>query len=411
MELTATAYERVCAGVVYTQRRNKVLGILGDVGAVALPEGIEAQLQQLEKVISTGRAVEDTICRYADWLVSTTNTRSSAEREAGPGGIPDPNPSSVNPLREGLFQNESAATDNFDGVVNYVQRHKCRPEGYCKRKVSAGAGVPAAFECRFGYPSAECGQTRLEFNELDNGGVKADIVTRRNEGNMNNHNRVLLQNWRANVGIQLLIDWEDTVRYMVEYVSKQEKRSQPILDLFKATVCRDGYDDTVGTETRLRKVFLKAVGERDITAQETNRLLLRGIFSSSTFNYKRLNVDPDQQSRAIRLQNGTGREGSIAGGGQRTLGMTYLERYAGRAYFLSEYPDVTTLNAYEFTRTFKTINGKLQREPGPADIIVVKLPVIDATKGSRNYTLCCRNNLVAHRPWNGRVEDAWRDKD
>ncbi|CAN0376138.1 unnamed protein product, partial [Ascophyllum nodosum] len=182
---------------------------------------------------------------------------------------------------------------DFDGNVNCVQRHKCRPEGYCKKKVRAGAGVPAAFKCRFGYPFEACGQTRLEFHELDNGGVKANLVTRCNDGNMNSHNRVLLQNWRANVDLQLLLDWEDALRYMVKYVSKQEKRSQPILDLFKSTVGRDDYDDTVGTETRLRKVFLKAVGERDITAQETSRLLLGGKFSSSTFNYKRLNVGPD----------------------------------------------------------------------------------------------------------------------
>ena len=153
------------------------------------------------------------------------------------------------------------------------------------------------------------------------------------------------------------------------------------------------------------------MGERDITAQETSRLLLGGKFFSSTFNYKRLDVDPDQQSRAIRLQNGTGRDGSIAEGSQRALGMASLELYAGRASSLSEYPDVTSLSAYEFTRAFKTINGKLQREPSPADIIVIKPLVIGATKESRKYHLLCRNNLVAHRPWNGRVEDAWRDKD
>ena len=273
-----------------------MLGIIGDVGPVELPEGIDAELQPLKEVISTGRAAEATICRYADWLVSTTNTRTSAERETAPGGIADPHPSSVNSLREGPFENESVTTDDFDGIVNCVQRHKCRPEGYCKRKVSAGADVPAAFKCWFGYPFSECVQTRLEFNELDNGGVQANLVTRRNDGNMNSHNRVLLQNWRANVDVQLLLDREDAVRYMVKYVSKQEMRGQPILDNFKSTVCRDDYDDTVGTETRLRKVFLKAVGERDITAQETSRLLLGGKFSSSTFNYKRLNVDPTNRA-------------------------------------------------------------------------------------------------------------------
>ena len=72
----------VCAEAVDAQRRDEVLGILDDGSAVELPEGIEAELQQLEEVISTSRAAEDTVCRYAEWLVSTTNNRTSAEREA-----------------------------------------------------------------------------------------------------------------------------------------------------------------------------------------------------------------------------------------------------------------------------------------------------------------------------------------
>ena len=39
VELTATVYRGVCAEVVYTQRRDEVLGILDDGSAVELPEG------------------------------------------------------------------------------------------------------------------------------------------------------------------------------------------------------------------------------------------------------------------------------------------------------------------------------------------------------------------------------------
>ena len=56
--------------------------------------------------------------------------------------------------------------------------------------------------------------------------------------------------------------------------------------------------------------------------------------------------------------------------------MTSLERYAGRASFLFDYPDVATLSALEFTRALKAANGKLRREPNSADILVIKLPVI-----------------------------------
>ena len=180
--------------------------------------------------------------------MSTTNTRTSAEWEAAPGGIPDLHPSSVNPLREGSSENESAATDDFDGIANCVQRHKCRPKGYCKKKVSAGAGVPAAFKCRFGYPFPECGQTRLELNELDNGGVKANLVTRRDDGNMNSHNRVLLQNWRANVDIQLLLDWEDAVRtWSSMYPNKKSGASRYL------TSSSPRYAETTATKPSVQK--------------------------------------------------------------------------------------------------------------------------------------------------------------
>ena len=95
-------------------------------------------------------------------------------------------------------------------------------------KANEGTGAAAVFKYRFGYPYADCEETRLEFTELDSGDVKANLVTRRDGGNMNNHNRVLLRNWRANVDIQLLLDWEDALRYMIENVSKQETQSQPL---------------------------------------------------------------------------------------------------------------------------------------------------------------------------------------
>ena len=48
VELKATAYEGVCAKVVYTQRQNEMLAILGDVDPDELPEGIDAELQELK---------------------------------------------------------------------------------------------------------------------------------------------------------------------------------------------------------------------------------------------------------------------------------------------------------------------------------------------------------------------------
>ena len=199
--------------------------------------------------------------RYANWLASSMNTKAREEKDLAPGDVPDPHRSSVNSLREVFFKDDSAATVDFDGVVSCIQGHKGRPEGYYKRKANGGTGAAAVFKCRFGYPYAECEETRLEFTELDSGHVKANLVSRRNEGNMSSHSQVLRQNWRVNVDIQLLQDWEDVVRHINKYVSKHEKRSQSIHDRFNLTACRDGEDDPVCTEASLRRVFLKAVDE------------------------------------------------------------------------------------------------------------------------------------------------------
>ncbi|CAN0181071.1 unnamed protein product, partial [Laminaria digitata] len=392
--LTATVYKGHCAEADLARREEEVL----------------AEFDDLEGKIEAGRAANAKICRYADWLVSTVNTRTSAEQEAAEGGVPGPHPSSVNPLKDGPFPDDTAATADFDAVINCVQRHKCRPEGYCKKKVRPGGGAPAVFKCRFVYPFPQCEETRLEFVELPHGKVKANLVTKRNDGNMNTYNRVLSQHWRGNIDIQLLLDWEDAVRYMVKHVDKHEKRSKPVLDLFRSAMGQEnsGMDSAC---SKLRSVFLKAVGERDISAQETSRLLMSGKFSCSTFTCKRLNVDPDQQSRLVRM--GQGPQGSGGDGQpQRALGMTALDRYATRATAsANDHPEIMDMSAFEFTRCFKLSRGELQRETKPHGIVVIKLPAIGAKKGSNKYPLRCRNNLVAHRPWSGQISDAWRNQD
>ena len=65
----------------------------------------------------------------------------------------------------------------------------------------------------------------MHFEEMDNGSVRATIKTKRNDGNLNSYCRLALSQWRANIDFQIILDWDQAVRYMVKYVSKGEKRS------------------------------------------------------------------------------------------------------------------------------------------------------------------------------------------
>ena len=41
--------------------------------------------------------------------------------------------------------------------------------------------------------------------------------------------------------------------------------------------------------------------------------------------------------------------------------------------------------------------------------VVIKLPALPCTPGSARHLEACRNNLFAHRPWEGETTSAYRD--
>ena len=105
---------------------------------------------------------------------------------------------------------KSSHDDDYETIVNCCQRHTCRADGYCK---SAKGG------CRFGFPIEKTALTHIEFVEL-NGQVKANILIKRNDPWMNSHNRLTAHNWRGNVDMQIILDQQAAINYMVKYVTK-----------------------------------------------------------------------------------------------------------------------------------------------------------------------------------------------
>ena len=94
----------------------------------------DADRDELPALQDAGIDAERQVCRYADWLISTSNTRSPQQQAERAGdGVPDPHPCSVNPFTEGPVDDDYALREDLDGLINCCQRHVCRPEGYCKK--------------------------------------------------------------------------------------------------------------------------------------------------------------------------------------------------------------------------------------------------------------------------------------
>ena len=113
----------------------------------------------------------------------------------------------------------SLATD-YQDLVNCVQRHTRCNTAYCLRKKNSQEP-----KCRFGYPIECTPATTISFEQLPNGQIKATLTTHRNDARVNSHNRCMLQNWRANVDMQIVVYVNGCAHYMTKYMAKSEPRS------------------------------------------------------------------------------------------------------------------------------------------------------------------------------------------
>ena len=103
----------------------------------------------------------------------------------------------------------------------------------------------------------------------------------RNDSRLNNHQQLQLQGWRANCDIQVVIDHYACVEYLTKYAATGEPRSHVLKQAFNTIV--KNVDSRTDSSRVIKKVFMKSLGERDYTAQETMHHLLSLKLHSSSF--------------------------------------------------------------------------------------------------------------------------------
>ena len=210
--------------------------------------------QELQDKVDEGLQAKQTAIQYIDWLVTTVNPSPEDQRYSQ-----GTHPSSI----EFTDVSENEMDEDYQSLINTVQRHtRCSPI-YCLR-IKPGQQEPS---CRFSYPRPEQQWTDIEFQQLPDGHVKATLITKRNDPRVNAHNRVILQHWRANTDLQPIVDTEAAARYLCKYAAKGERRSHDAHAILKSCVGQS--DDLNDTRSVLRRFMLRAVGQRDFSAQET----------------------------------------------------------------------------------------------------------------------------------------------
>lgn len=118
--------------------------------------------------------------------------------------------------------------NDYVHLLNSGERHTTCSTKYCLRQ-----NDKSELRCRFNFPYDDCPDTRLDFEPINTktGETKYNvvIVTKRNDSRLNRHQPLQLQGWRANCGIQIVIDYHACLEYLVKYTSKAEKASKAVL--------------------------------------------------------------------------------------------------------------------------------------------------------------------------------------
>ena len=317
-------------------------------------------------------------CRYIDWLVTTFNEELPDEQWR----IPQPHPSAVRPSTV-----EDADAD-YHRLVNSVERHTRCSSAYCLRQKNVG--VPA--ECRFGFPKGLEEETHFNYELLPHRKIGAELVTKRNDHRLNSHNRVMLENWRANVDLQVIIDKNACARYMAKYAAKGEPRSKQASEILGS--CMSRLQDNDQVSSAIKKAIIQVAGDRDMAAQETAHMLLSMPLTGCTYSFVTVSLD---NSRKVVIDNENQSD--------EVLKKSTIEEYGKRSTGNSRCQGLSQLNLMQYVSQYTKYRSQVRKRSVP--YIVRTFPKVSGNPHGPDFGRYCKYQLIKFKPWEGEPSNAW----
>ena len=296
----------------------------GYLAEVSLDKAEQSDILELNKQILEGKKASQTVCEYNPdrpedcfWIKPSIHPCQRQHKD---------------------IMNTQQSDGDYVGLLNTVQRHTRCSTNYCLRKKQNETNV----KCRFNFPFQPCTSTKLEFEPIHTKDgspkYKAKVITKRNDGRLNNHQRLQLQGWRANCDIQVVIDYHACVEYLAKYASKGEPRSLVLKQAFNSIMhsCKNNSNPT----KLLKKVIMKSLGQRDFSAQETMHHLMSLKLVSSSFNVVPISLNQESIKTLYSLGlNGSRRINTNSFDGALVTNESLLDVYANREKYAQTDPN------------------------------------------------------------------------
>ena len=301
--------------------------------------------------------------------------------------MPEPHPSAV---RATVVENHD---NDYHRLVNTVERHTRCSAAYCLRRKR----MDLLAECRFGFPKPLQEETILvkELVGEKKKHVVSELHTRRNDERLNSHNRVMIENWRANVDLQVIVDEKACARYMTKYAAKGEPRSKSASEILKLSISSLQNNNQVSSA--IKKAMIQVAGDRDMAAQETAHMLLSLPLVGCSFSFvtvclensRKVILDPENQ-------------------GDDVLQTSVLKDYGEHTTMKSRYTGLSQLSLMQYVSQYTKVRGELTKRRNPH--IVRTFPKISANPGGPDFGKYCKYQLIKFKPWVGEPSNAWNNE-
>lgn len=177
-------------------------------------------------------------------------------------------------------------------------------------------------------------------------------------------------------------------KYVTKYASKPEKNSNCFNSAF-AAIFSDANSRLTSTQTALRDVITRVLGQRDIGLFEAEHSLLSEKLHESNIQV----VTVSLKSTPLIKRNNNNQEVEFED--------SSVDLYARRKDFIEVYPEILRMNFMEFVRMFKPklLNKRLVKYSNPETIAIRIYQKYSSSRKSPYYHLHSKFMLLRYKPW------------
>jgi len=375
---------------------------------------------ELHKLCLAGKIAEKEITKFVDYIVCSYNPQmdDSSDRRPLARSKETPHPCSYEfntfdaesmdchspddpRFKQWLQENEI----NHGSLVNQVQTPHNHEKGGCLRKKKKTDDLSCKYHFPYELRPISCVKFEAHGKNM-NGDIiyRTKIETKRNDSLLNCYCRFMLDSWRANMDLQIIMDPVACAQYIAKYTTKCEISSKEKVKFIRDIIKTSPDVDT--NERILRRCAMRSEGNRDLGAQEIKFLNMHLPLVESSFDFHAISLNGRRSIKDIKDLDHVDTSIDVKSASYPSLRDIYGDRLTFKftalcKTALKNIKSVEDMTFNNFAKMFTTAKGILMiRKKVKKKIVVYRFwPFYQETNRELSYKKFCKYFLIRYKPW------------